>query len=208
MHLAEGILSAPVLACGAAATAAGTAAGLKAMQPDDIPRTAVLTSAFFTASLIHVPLGPASAHLVLNGLCGLLLGWMAFPAILTALLLQALLFGYGGVTVLGVNAFNLALPAALFGTLLRLPLRNPRGLRTVFAAGFAAGALALAGSTLLAALSLGLSGREFRAAAALLVAGHVPLMIVEGFVTASACLYLYRVRPEMLGAPPGGEHET
>ena len=35
-------------------------------------------------------------HLVLNGLMGLLLGWLAVPAILVALFLQALLFQFGG----------------------------------------------------------------------------------------------------------------
>jgi cobalt/nickel transport system permease protein len=38
------------------------------------------------ASLIHVPIGPSNAHLILNGLVGLLLGWGAFPAILVALI--------------------------------------------------------------------------------------------------------------------------
>ncbi|NHZ72019.1 MAG: cobalamin biosynthesis protein CbiM, partial [Aquificales bacterium] len=33
---------------------------------------------------------------------------MAFPAILVALTLQALLFQFGGFTVLGVNTFNMA----------------------------------------------------------------------------------------------------
>ena len=49
------------------------------------------TPAIFVASLVHVPVGPSSMHLVLNGLLGLLLGWAAFPAILVGLLLQAVL---------------------------------------------------------------------------------------------------------------------
>ncbi len=44
---------------------------------------------------------------------GLLLGWPAFPAILVGLFLQALLFQFGGLTVLGVNTFNVAVPAVL-----------------------------------------------------------------------------------------------
>ena len=54
-----------------------------------------------------------SAHLVLNGLLGALLGFVAFPAITVALLLQALLFQYGGILVLGVNTATMALPPIL-----------------------------------------------------------------------------------------------
>ncbi|MDO9586042.1 MAG: cobalt transporter CbiM, partial [Syntrophales bacterium] len=113
MHISEGVLSAPVLVAGALLTVGGTAWGLKKMDYEKIPEVAVLSSAFFVASLIHVPVGPSSAHLILNGLVGLLLGWMAFPSILVALALQALLFQSGGFTTLGVNAFNMAAPAVL-----------------------------------------------------------------------------------------------
>ncbi len=77
---------------------------------------AVLSSVFFIASLIHVPVGPSAAHLILNGVCGLLLGWMAFPAILVGLALHALLFQFGGLTTLGVNTFNMAFPQSSFIT--------------------------------------------------------------------------------------------
>lgn len=33
-----------------------------------LPHAALLSAVFFVASLIHVPIGPADAHLVLNGL--------------------------------------------------------------------------------------------------------------------------------------------
>ena len=70
MHISEGVLSAPVLATGAALTAAGCGIGLKKLDYDRVPQVAILTSAFFVASLIHVPIGPSSVHLVLNGLMG------------------------------------------------------------------------------------------------------------------------------------------
>ena len=110
MHISEGILGVPVLAAGTGLAILGTAIGLKKMDYERLPQVAVLSSAFFVASFIHVPLGPAAVHLVLNGLCGLLLGWLAFPAILVGLALQALLFQFGGLTTLGVNTFNLAFP--------------------------------------------------------------------------------------------------
>ena len=39
----------------------------------DIPRIGVLTAAFFVASSVHIPLGVASVHLLLNGLVGVVL---------------------------------------------------------------------------------------------------------------------------------------
>jgi cobalt/nickel transport system permease protein len=95
LHITEGILTGPVLFTGAALTVAGTAVGLKKLDYDSIPRVAILSAGFFVASLIHVPVGPASVHLVLNGLVGIMLGWLAFPAILIGLLLQAILFQFG-----------------------------------------------------------------------------------------------------------------
>ena len=77
MHISEGVLSGPVLISGGALAAAGTAIGLKNLDYDRIARAGMLSAAFFVASLIHVPVGPANAHLILNGLVGLLLGWAA-----------------------------------------------------------------------------------------------------------------------------------
>ena len=88
MHISEGILSAPVLISGGALTVVGTAIGLKRLDYDRIMGVAIMAATFFVAALIHVPLGPGSVHLVLNGLLGVVLGWACFPAILIALLLQ------------------------------------------------------------------------------------------------------------------------
>jgi hypothetical protein len=104
MHISEGVLSGPVLLSGAALAAAGTAIGLKKLDYDQIAKAGMLSGAFFVASLVHVPLGPMSVHLIMNGLVGLLLGWAAFPAILVALALQAVFFQFGGITALGQPA--------------------------------------------------------------------------------------------------------
>ena len=113
MHISEGVLSAPVLIAGAAFAAAGISIGLKKMDNEKIPQVAVLSSAFFVASLIHIPIGPSNIHLVLNGINGILLGWICFPSILVALALQAILFQFGGITVLGVNTVNMAIPGII-----------------------------------------------------------------------------------------------
>lgn len=199
MHLSEGILSGPVLLSGAVLAATGTAIGLRAIRDDDIPRVAMLTTAFFVASLVHIPIGPGSAHLILSGLCGLLLGRRAFPAILVALFLQAVLFGFGGLTALGVNTVVLAGPAAFIGEIARssMSTRSTAAQRApLIAALVSAGSLAC--SALLAALALYLSNRAFIGPATLILAAHIPIMIAEALLTAGIAAFLLRVRPNLL----------
>jgi cobalt/nickel transport system permease protein len=195
MHISEGILSVPVLISGGVIAAAGTIIGLKKIDYEHIMPTALLSSAFFVASLIHVPLGPGSVHLILNGLLGVILGWAAFPAILIALFLQALFFQFGGLVVLGVNTVTMALPALLCSLLVRPWLNNPK--TRPFAA-FAAGSLAIFLSALLMALALTLSDTGFYATARVILAANVPIMIIEGFITMFTVTFLARVQPEIL----------
>ncbi|KPJ84467.1 MAG: cobalamin biosynthesis protein CbiM [Spirochaetes bacterium DG_61] len=197
MHISEGVLTPQVLVAGAAVAAAGTAVGLKKMDYEKIPKVAVLTAAFFVASLIHVPIGPTSVHLTLNGLLGLLLGWAAFPAILIGLLLQALLFQFGGLTVLGVNAVNMGVPALivwlLFGYFIK---KDNTALTVIFA--FLAGAVAVLLSILFTAFSLVCSGEEFTGIAKVMVVAHLPVVFIEGVVNVFIVTLLKKVKPEIL----------
>jgi cobalt/nickel transport system permease protein len=196
MHISEGVLSPGVLAAGAGLAAVGTAIGLKKMDYEAIPRVAILSAAFFVATLIHVPVGPVGLHLVLNGLMGLLLGWVAVPAILIALFLQALLFQFGGLTVLGVNTVIMALPAVVCFYLFRPWLRQQGSLTRV--AAFACGFAAIILSGLLVAVALMGTGQAFIRVAELAFLAHLPLMIIEGIITLMVFLFLKKVRPEML----------
>ena len=199
MHIADGVLTAPVLVAGAAVAAAGIAIGLRKLDDERLPTVAVISSALFVASLIHVPVGPASAHLVLNGLAGVILGWAAFPALLISLFLQAILFGFGGLTVLGVNTTTMAVPAVACFYLLRRGLRS-RSQAAVFFWGWVAGAFSVTLSCLLTCAALVGSGEEFSVAAGVLLLAHVPVMIVDGLVTGFVAAFLRRVCPELLDA--------
>lgn len=195
MHIVDGLVSPPVLFGASAAAVAGVALGLRALDPDRLPRVAMTSAAFFVASLVHVPIGPASTHLMLTGLGGLLLGWTAFPALLVALLLQAAFFGFGGVTALGVNTVVLAVPAVVAGAIARLVLRW-KGPGSAFAAGaLAGGSAVLMAAGLLGAL-LAVSGPAFVPLAQALMAAHLPVTIVEALVTGAALSFLMRVKPE------------
>jgi len=196
MHISEGVLSPAVLTGGAALAAVGTAIGLKKMDYEAIPRVAILSAAFFVATLIHVPVGPVGAHLVLNGLMGLLLGWVAVPAILIALFLQALLFQFGGLAVLGVNTVIMAAPAVIAYYVFRPLLRQPGAIAAVGA--FACGFTAILLSGLLMALALLLTGEAFWPAAQLALVAHLPVMIIEGLVTLFIFQYFKKTQPALM----------
>jgi cobalt/nickel transport system permease protein len=199
MHISEGVLSPSVLMAGAALTAAGVAIGLKKTDPEDIPKVGILSAAFFVASLVHVPIGPASVHLVLNGLLGLILGWKAFPAILVGLALQALLFQFGGITSLGVNTLNMALPAVICYYLFGWGVRGSAKMPVVTVTAFVCGSFAILISGVMVGFSLYFTGEAFLPAAKLVILAHLPVMLIEGVLTAACAVFIRKVKPELLG---------
>ena len=194
MHISEGILSGGVLIAGWAGTLAGVSVGLKKTNPDKIVKVALLSSAFFLASLVNVKVGPSSTHLSLLAPMGLILGWAAFPAILVALLLQAVLFHFGGLLVLGVNAFIMGFAAVSVYLLFGEKIRGTGS--KIYS--FIAGALAVMIAALLVGLSLGLTDGNFLTAAKLIILVHLPLSLIEGLATMFIISWLKRVSPEFL----------
>jgi cobalt/nickel transport system permease protein len=60
------------------------------------------------------------------------------------------------------------------------------------------GSLAILLSAIMVGLSLYLTGEAFLAAAKLLVVAHIPVMLIEGFITATSVTFIKKVKPEML----------
>src|SRR3989442_4676113 len=133
VHISDNVLQLPWLVAGFLLAGLLAVAGAWRIREEEIPRVAILTSAFFVASLVHVRLGPTSVHLLLNGLVGVLLGWRAALAIPVGLFLQAILFGHGGLSALGINCCVMVLPALLsglvFGALRRSQLERSGSIR-------------------------------------------------------------------------------
>ncbi|MFT3689417.1 cobalt transporter CbiM [Paenirhodobacter sp.] len=197
-HIPDGLLSAPVLIGGGVVAAVGVAVALRRMDDRAIVRVAILSAVFFTVSLFSVPLGPTSVHLLLAGLMGLMLGPGAFVAVLVGLVLQLLLFGIGGLTTLGVNTVNIALPGVLAGMAFGPMVRRGRiGLAAL------AGGLSVLGTGALVAASLWLSASEFVPVARVLWLTYLPLAVVEAVVTAVVAGFLARVEPAALNPKEG-----
>jgi cobalt/nickel transport system permease protein len=193
MHISEGVLSAPVLAAGWGIAAGGLALGLKKTKTEDLPRCAMVSGMLFLASLVHVPLGPSSIHLTLLGLAGILLGPRVVPALFTALLLQGLLFQFGGLLSLGVNTAVMGTAALSACGIYRV---FPKKLR--FTAAVIAGFLAVITGSILVIISLSLSSMNLMSVAALIFAANLPLAAVEGLVTGSIVIFLAKACPRAI----------
>ena len=196
MHISEGVLPGWVLVTGWALTAVGTYLGLRKINEKNLPLAALMSAVFFVASLIHVPLGPTSVHLLFNSLTGMLLGWAAFPVLLVALFLQAVLFQFGGITVLGVNTFNMAIGGVVAYYLCRPLLKGRYGF---VLAGILGAFVGVATAGILVALELMSIGQAFSFNAKVVLVAHLPVMVIEAIVNVFVLAFLKKNLPEMLG---------
>ncbi|MDH2998563.1 cobalamin biosynthesis protein CbiM [Pasteurellaceae bacterium LFhippo2] len=198
MHLSEGVLQSSTLLVGATFAVVGVAIGLKKMNYEHLSLTALLASAFFVASTIHIPVGIGSVHLILNGIAGLLLGWSVFPAFLVALILQALLFSFGGFSVLGINLCVMALPALavhyIVSPILKRGLQRP----ILILAGTLSGIIGVGGAALIASIILIFNGEAYTDLIGLLLVSHLPVFVIDSLISVGVLLTLSKMLPEVL----------
>lgn len=200
MHIPDGVLSVPVVAVGAVATAGALALTLRRVDEAMLPKVALVTAAFFIASLINISVGPTSVHLVLSALIGLVLGWAAIPAVFVGLVLQAVFFGFGGITTLGVTTMTIALPGILWARAFApLIARSAAPGRKALWAGIAAAASIMTSGVMVVTV-LALSDIAYLHSAPLVLATYLPLALGEAMVTGFAVAFLARVSPEVLRA--------
>ena len=199
MHLSEGVLHAPVLLTNAVLAAGGVAIGLRKLEQERLPLTALFAAAFFVAGTIHVPVGIGSVHLILNGMAGLFLGWTVFPAFLIALLLQVLFFSFGGFAVLGVNLCIMAIPAVIAHYLWRARLRPQMSLKDRLFVGIGAGVVGVGGAAALASLELMLDGgKSYTDLVWLLLASHLPVFVLDSVISVGVISLLCKMYPDAL----------
>lgn len=199
MHLSEGVLHTPVLLAGVALAVVGVAVGLRRLESERLPLTALFAAAFFVAGTIHVPVGIGSVHLILNGMAGLFLGWAVFPAFLVALLLQVLFFSFGGFAVLGVNLCVMALPAVAAHYVLRGYLKPDMRATAKLLTGLGAGIIGVGGAGALASLVLALDGgKHYQDLIALLLLSHLPVFVLDGIISYGVISLLSKMYPSAL----------
>jgi len=206
VHLADGVFTEPAVVAGLDLVGAG-ALGIAVRHADArdgrvTAFTGTLAAFVLAAQAINVPVLPGtSAHVIGATLVTLAVGPARAVIALTAvLIIQALVLGDGGITVLGINVLDLAvLPTLSVELVARVLGRSGLALRTTAVLGTLLGNVAGA-SALAAALVVG-AGASARIAFPWLVGVHALTGLVEGILTALALGELERRAPDLLYSP-------
>jgi cobalt/nickel transport system permease protein len=188
----------------------------KALNHRTVPLLAVMSALSFTIMMFNVPVpGGTTAHGTGAALLAIVLGpWAAAIGVSTALIIQTLFFGDGGVLAIFANCFNIGmlLPFVAYGAYRAIAGRSPTATRRLWAAGLGAYA-GMAAAGLAVGVELGLQpllfvdpdGRPLyspyglrEAVPAMLVAHLFGAAIVEAIITSLGLTYLQRSHPEYL----------
>jgi cobalt/nickel transport system permease protein len=221
MHIPDGYLSPETCAVFYAASSPFWYVALqrvkRLMSTEFLPLISVFAAFSFVIMMFNLPLpGGTTGHAIGVGIATIVLGpWAAILAISTALTIQCLLFGDGGVTALGANCFNMAIVGSLvtwgvYRVLTRTAALGSR--RRVIAAGIA-GYTAINVSALFAAIEFGVQPLLFHDAAGVplycpyplsvsipaMMIGHLTFAgLAEMLVTAGVVAYLQKADGALL----------
>jgi cobalt/nickel transport system permease protein len=211
MHIANGIVDAPVSAIFAVFAMAALAFCVRRARSDLDDRLAPmagLVAAFiFAVQMLNFQVLPGvSGHLLGGTLAVILVGpWVGALCVSTVLMVQCLLFADGGLTALGLNITNMALLGTAAGYLLVVALlkvlpRTPGGLAaTALIASIVSVVVASQGFVLEYALG-GTTRLSLPAISATMAGVHLLIGIGEGLIAATTVATVARVRPELVYA--------
>src|SRR5271167_2053083 len=121
MHIPDGYLSPASCATLFAGSAPFWYVSLRKMKrvlnTRMIPLLSLFAACSFIIMMFNLPLpGGTTGHAVGMGVAAIVLGpWASILAISTALTVQAIFFGDGGITAIGANCFNMAIVGSLVG---------------------------------------------------------------------------------------------
>jgi cobalt/nickel transport system permease protein len=221
MHIPDGYLSPSTCAALYGASAPAWYISLrrvkKLFNTRLVPLLSVFSAFSFVIMMFNVPLpGGTTGHAVGVGIATVVLGpWASILAVSSAILIQAVFFGDGGITTLGANCFNMAIVGSFVAYLVyrviagRQTLVSPR--RVVAAA--TAGYVAINASALCAAVELGIQPLLFKTGGGAPLYAPYPLSIAvpammighltfAGFaelvISGGVVAYLQRTNPSLL----------
>jgi cobalt/nickel transport system permease protein len=170
------------------------------MSEEKIPLIAVLAAGIFALQSFNLPVSMGtSGHLVGGALAAIILGspFAAVFILTLVLIVQAVLFGDGGITTLGANIINMGVIGGFVGfyTFKGLMVAT----KNVDIAAFTAAWLACLIPALACAVEMYFAG-TFPLAEGLLAMGlyHALIGIIEGFVTVVAIHLIVTARPDIV----------
>ena len=211
MHVPDGFLGGEALALGAVLAAGGLALCARRAAVDqrerDLPVAGLAAAFFLVGDAPLFPVGVGTQGHLLGGLLAVaLLGpWLGAMTIAVVTAIQALAFGDGGISALGLNLVNLALVPALVGHPLLVALRrvlpqSERGL--ALACGLSAWVCVVVASVVFVGeFALGaVVAIDLRTVALTTIGTYVLVGVVEAVVTAFIVRALLGVRPDLVRA--------
>ncbi|MDR3373012.1 MAG: cobalt transporter CbiM [Ancalomicrobiaceae bacterium] len=223
MHIPDGYLSPATCAVAFAAAAPVwyvASRKVKAkLHTKLVPLMAVVSAFSFVVMMFNLPLpGGTTGHAVGMGLAAIVLGpWAAVLSISTALLIQAVFFGDGGITAYGANAFNMAIVGTFVSYWVYVLIAGrsaPTSPVRAVAAGIS-GYVGINVAAFFAALEFGIQPLLFvdatgaplyapyplAIAVPAMMAGHLTIAgLAEAAIGAGLVRALQRYEPELLGA--------
>jgi cobalt/nickel transport system permease protein len=213
MHIPDGFLTLNVIIPAFIITIIFWIISIKKVKLTDqqVPMMGLLTALFFAAMMMNYPIiGGTTAHLLGGAAIGLILGPFAgCLSVSIILVLQAFLFGDGGLTALGANVLNMGIigvfvPCIIFIIINKiLKMKTTTSLyATIFLAAFIGDLLA----AISAGTELGLSQQVFQYGLSIAVPAmainHSIIGVAEGIVTVIIIGTLLKLRPDVLETSP------
>lgn len=226
MHIPDGYLSPQTFVPLYGASAVFWAIAIKKLKKElsdrQIPYLAMAGAFSFLIQMFNIPIpGGTTGHAVGASITALLLGpWAAVISVSTVLIIQALVFGDGGITAIGANCFNMAvvIPFVSYGVF-KAVAGNMSSKKRVNLGAFLSGYIGLTAGALLTAIEFGIqpliardqAGNPLYAPYPLKIA--IPAMalehmllfsIIEGILTAVILSYFIKHEPQSVYAMKGG----
>jgi cobalt/nickel transport system permease protein len=212
MHIPDGYLTLPVIGVTFVVTFIFWVISFRKVKLDErqVPIMGLLTALFFAAMMMNYPIvGGTTAHILGGASLGIILGPFAGCISITIILvMQALLFGDGGLTTLGANVLNMGIigvfvPVLLFLALNKVSKGKGRRLYVwLFVSAWVGDVLA----AIAAGTELGFSTPTFQyglnVAVPAMAINHSVIGVAEGVVTVILIGTLLKVRPDVLSKSP------
>lgn len=222
MHIPDGYLSPqtyiPLYGVFVSAAAIAVRKVKNAVSARNIPYLGMAAAFSFIVMMFNLPVpGGTTGHAVGSAVIAIVFGpWAAMIAVSVALIIQALIFGDGGITAIGANCFNMALfmPFLAF-YIFKLISNNPEKKKIVYFAAFVSGYVSLVMTAILTATEFGIQpiiastsdGKalycpyDLSIAIPAMAIEHLLLFgIVEGIITATIVSYFLKNETELIYA--------
>ncbi len=171
-----------------------------------VPYIGVLAAIIFAFQFVNYPVpGGTSGHLVGGTLVAIILGPWASVIVLFLILVIQSLFGDGGITVLGANAFNMGIIGGIVGfylVMLFVRLLNKTKMKKEYKLTIATAIgsyIAIVLASFICGIEIAISGTiPFEIAVPAMVFWHTLIGIGEGIISALIVFYIYKTKPEFI----------